>query len=193
MHITAMKKTIIVLLYVLGFVYAIPQQRPRQRQTQQSQIGSDLDAKVQDIFGSPDERPISTSVVTPDPFYTPTSSPQTLVVDDQNCTCVPYHMCDPRTNMVKTDPLNSNEVTGFGNIDIRSDARDCEEALDVCCIGASTLEESIKPKPIETAPAGCGVRNIRGVDFQLVGAFVSQYFFQNFFNISIKSYKLSIF
>lgn len=187
MHSAAMKKTIIVLLYVIGFVYPIPQQR----QQQQSQFGSDLDAKVQDIFGSPDQHPISTSVVTSDPFYTPTSSPQTLVIEDQNCTCVPYHMCDPRTNMVKTETVNSNEVTGFGNIDIRSDARDCEEALDVCCIGASTTEESIKPKPVETAPAGCGVRNIRGVDFQLVGAFVSKYF-KNF-NISIKSYESLIF
>lgn len=169
MHSAAMNKTIIISLFVIGFVYAIPQQR----QPLQSQFDPDLDAKVQDIFGTPEQRPNPSSVVTPDPFYTPTSSPQTLVIDDQNCTCVPYHMCDPRTNTVKTEQMNSNEVTGFGNIDIRSDARDCEEALDVCCIGASTTEESIKPKPDQAAPAGCGVRNIRGVDFQIVGATVS--------------------
>lgn len=169
-----MKKTFIVSLCVIGFVYAIPQQRQRQpQQTQQSQFAPDLEEKVKDIFGTPDQRPSTNLVVTPDPFYTPTSSPQTLLIDDQNCTCVPYHRCDPRTNMVKTDQIDSNEVTGFGKIDVRADTRDCEEALDVCCIGASTTEESIKPKPAETVPAGCGVRNIRGVDFQLVGAFVS--------------------
>lgn len=47
--------------------------------------------------------------------------------------------------------------------------------MDVCCVGAAMREEPIVPKPLEnrtTYEAGCGVRNVDGLDFQLAGAFV---------------------
>lgn len=114
-------------------------------------------------------------IVTPDPTYVPTTAPQTLTVNQQNCTCVPYHLCDPITNTVRETP-NEDEVTGFGKIDIRFDPLDCVDVLDVCCVGVAQREESIVPKPNENVPtqeAGCGVRNVGGLDFELAGAFVS--------------------
>lgn len=187
-----MKKTIIVSLvlnlYVIDVLYAVPQTLSK-RQIQQTQSEKDrlIDIEIEKTFGTATEPTISTLVVTPDPTYVPTSSPQNLVINEQNCTCVPYHMCDPTTNTVKSDPVNTDEITGFGNIDIRFDSHDCQEILDVCCVGVATKEVSIQPKPIKNVPtqeAGCGVRNVGGLDFTITGAFVSQNFKISIFQFS---------
>lgn len=71
---------------------------------------------------------------------------------------------------------NDDEITGFGKIDVRFDEDSCEAVLDVCCINEAQREESIQPKPIRNVPtqeAGCGVRNVGGLDFELAGAFVT--------------------
>lgn len=115
------------------------------------------------------------NIVTPDPNYVPTTSPLVLVKNQQNCTCVPYHMCDPQTNTV-IQPVNDDDVTGFGKIDIRFNDQECVDVLDVCCVGAAQREESITPPTKEgtiTKEAGCGVRNVNGIDFQITGAVVS--------------------
>lgn len=86
-------------------------------------------------------------------------------------------MCDPNTNSVRNPEVN-DEITGFGVIDIRFDPLDCQDVLDVCCVGAATREKPIVPKPVENVPtqeAGCGVRNVGGLDFQLAGAFVCSF------------------
>lgn len=114
------------------------------------------------------------TVVTPEPFVQPTSQPTVLRKDTANeCTCVPYYMCDPSDNTVRgEDP----DFDGFGVIDIRFDERACQDVLDVCCKGANQKEEPIVVKPIVQKPnraAGCGIRNVGGIDFQLAGAVVS--------------------
>lgn len=161
----------IVSLTVINAVTAIPQWQ---------QTPPNEDPNVQSVIDSifTTQRPINRGpgvVVTPDPTYTPTSSPQVLTVNEQTCTCVPYHMCDPNTNTVR-EVVNDDEVTGFGVIDIRFDPLDCQDVLDVCCVGAARRTDPIVPKPIENVPtqeAGCGVRNVGGLDFQLAGNFVS--------------------
>lgn len=143
---------------------------------------------IQDIFGSPQQQPQPLPptrspsrgagvIVTPDPNFivTPTTSPQMLFINQQNCTCVPYHMCDPKTNTVRNQESNDEE-TGYGVIDIRFNPNDCQDVLDVCCIGAATIDAS-EPVPVEPPKppqAGCGVRNVGGLDFQVAGAFVSK-------------------
>lgn len=174
---------------VINVLYAIPQGTGRQTQNQQqSETDPDIQRQIDAIFPPPagtfetgstgtTERTRGAGfVVTPDPNFVPTSSPQTLTINQQNCTCVPYHMCDPTTNTVKSETVNTDAVTGFGVIDIRFDTHDCQEILDVCCLGDSTREESIEPKPVKNVPtqeSGCGVRNVGGLDFQLAGAYVS--------------------
>lgn len=88
-------------------------------------------------------------------------------------------MCDPNTNTVK-GTTSTDEITGFGIIDIRFDETDCQDVLDVCCLGAATSPTTIEPKPVKNVPtqaAGCGVRNVGGLDFELAGAMVRLYFF----------------
>jgi len=69
---------------------------------------------------------------------------------------------------------STDEITGFGVIDIRFDETDCQDVLDVCCLGVATSPVSIEPKPVKNGPptqaAGCGVRNVGGIDFELAGA-----------------------
>lgn len=140
---------------------------------------------IQDIFGPASPSPPPTRppqrgagvIVTPDPTFTPTTSPQMLTINQQNCTCVPYHMCDPKTNTVKNQESNDEEI-GYGVIDIRFNPNDCQDVLDVCCIGAATIDNS-EPVPVDPPKppqAGCGVRNVGGLDFQVAGAFVSNFF-----------------
>lgn len=171
-----MKSSVIIaivsLTAVIYAVNAIPQRQIPPNED------PNVQAAIDSIFASSTPRTPSNRgpgvVVTPDPTYTPTTSPLVLTVDDQNCTCVPYHMCDPNTNTVK-QAVNDDEVTGFGVIDIRFDPLDCQDVLDVCCIGDAQRTEPIVPKPIEGRPtqaAGCGVRNVGGLDFKLAGAFV---------------------
>lgn len=173
----------ILSLTVIYTVNAIPQ-RVRTRQSSNNNDpnvqDSIQDSIISEIFAS-SPRPSSQSdrgagfIVTPDPTFTPTSSPLMLNINEQNCTCVPYHMCDPNTNTVK-NPNADDEVIGFGVIDIRFDPLDCQDVLDVCCVGAATREEPIIPKEkpdVPTQEAGCGVRNVGGLDFEVAGAFVS--------------------
>lgn len=177
----------------------MPQQR---RLTRQRQINPDdpaLISKIEEVFSRPTQDPTRGVgvIVTPDPTYVPTSSPQTLTINEQNCTCVPYHMCDPATNTIKSDTVNNDEVTGFGVIDIRFDNHDCQEILDVCCVGHATREESITPATPENVPtqeAGCGVRNVGGLDFELAGAVVSEFeLIQSIAILKIRSFFFQIF
>uniref|UniRef100_A0A1B0DF92 Uncharacterized protein n=1 Tax=Phlebotomus papatasi TaxID=29031 RepID=A0A1B0DF92_PHLPP len=104
--------------------------------------------------------------------FQPTSAPQILTTDSgQQCTCVPYYLCDPTTNTT----IKDGRFDGFGQIDIRFDPRSCQDVLDVCCLGEKQREEPIMPSPPTTnsqpnRPRGCGIRNVGGLDFTLVGS-----------------------
>lgn len=144
-----------------------------------------LEQNIQDVFGPPvvdgpttTRRPINRGagvIVTPEPIVGPTQSPQTFVNNGQQCLCVPYWMCDPSNNTVKTDDADG-VVDGFGIIDIRFDPQSCQDVLDVCCNSDKQTEVPIVPVPIAQKPgraSGCGIRNVGGIDFQLSGNYVS--------------------
>lgn len=184
---------IISLTTVIFTVNAIPQNWRRQRQNDPNfdpnvypnndeiQNTSENIQLIEEIFNPPVRQTTPSNrgagvIVTPDPSFTPTTSPQILTINEQNCTCVPYHMCDPKTNTVRGQE-NDDEVIGYGKIDIRFDPHDCQEILDVCCIGVATIDEPQKPvEPPKPPEAGCGVRNVGGLDFQVAGAYVSFFF-----------------
>lgn len=180
-----MKTHLLIVIISLTVIYAVNATPQRSRWQRQNEDPALQDA-IEQVFNIPpngQQRPTQAPmrgvnfIVTPDPTYVPTTAPQMLTVNEQNCTCVPYHMCDPITNTVRETP-NDDEVTGFGKIDIRFDPQDCVDVLDVCCVGGAQREESIVPKPIENVPtqeAGCGIRNVGGLDFELAGAFVSRF------------------
>lgn len=161
-----------------------------------------LQAAIDSVFNTQATAPPRSgpgTIVTPVPNFVPTIVPQTLVSNTgEQCTCVPYHMCDPMTNTTRgPSPVNNggsniggggggngatqgpNEqdlIDGFGQIDIRFDPDDCQDVLDVCCRGANRKEETVSVPPVATKPnraAGCGIRNVGGIDFQITGAFVS--------------------
>lgn len=175
-----MKFIIAVLFscYILnGPAFAIPQ-RNRQRQNAQ-QPSEDVQKAIDEVFNtSPSSLPQNPNrgfaqIVTPEPILNPTTAPQTLITDGEQCTCVPYHMCDPTNNTIRGE---DDTIDGFGLIDIRFDPDDCQEVLDVCCKGGNRKEETIVPVPNPNKPtraAGCGIRNVGGIDFQITGAFVS--------------------
>lgn len=150
--------------------------------TGQQQSPADFQAAVDSVFGpqTVTQRPTSNrgfgNIVTPEPFIQPTSVPTTLKQNTADeCTCVPYHMCDPSNNMIRTD-ADAGDFDGFGVIDVRFDARECQAVLDVCCKGQFQREVTIPVKPVVQKPnraAGCGIRNLGGIDFQLAGANVS--------------------
>lgn len=176
----------IASLTVIYTVNAIPQNNDARFKRQNEDVDPEKQIVIDDIFRPRTTTPSSRGanvIVTPDPNYnpsniSPTTSPQTFFRNEQNCTCVPYHMCDPNTNTIKNE-ASDDEVTGFGVIDIRFNEEDCQDVLDVCCIGAATREEPIQPKKKENVPtkeAGCGVRNVGGIDFELKGAMVFIYF-----------------
>lgn len=131
-------------------------------------------------------RPRPSDVITPDPTFVPTTSPQMMTINEETCTCVPYHMCDPRTNRTKTQ-ASDDEVTGWGKINIRFDPYDCQAVLDVCCFGvdSATIRDPAPPMPPPPRPptAGCGVRNVGGLDFEVEGADVSS----SLLNSTVKS------
>lgn len=202
---------------------AVPQNRQRQRQrqqqaqlqlrqqiddqTQQQQpVGgtdgvidvNDPDVKraIEDVFTTPVpplRKPGFADIVTPDPNFRPTTSPQTFVTNQQECTCVPYHLCDPSNNTANSQ-VNNDAVIGFGVIDIRFDPNDCVDILDVCCAGASRREESIVPKQEEDKPtraSGCGIRNVGGLDFKITGDFVSVQFIISLYSDSFNCFNFS--
>lgn len=172
--------TTFVLLLAINTINGVPQ---RSRQTRQQEIdpsNPDIQRAIEEVFSTqPTPNRGFGVIVTPDPTFVPTTAPQTLLTENnQQCTCVPYHMCDPSNNTVR-DPANDDAVTGFGLIDIRFDPLDCQDVLDVCCLGVNRREEPIVPvAPVDKpAPAsGCGIRNVGGLDFQITGAFVSSDF-----------------
>lgn len=177
-----MKTNIVIAIIVSNVIYAVnavPQRNVRQSLTTED---PSVQIEIDKIFGNNrnvTRRPGIGDVVTPDPTYIPTTGPTVLTIKEQTCTCVPYHRCDPNTNTIKrdeADSANDDAVTGFGAIDIRFGERDCQDVLDVCCISDAQTPESITPKPVENVPtyeAGCGVRNVNGLDFQVAGALVS--------------------
>ncbi|CAG9765248.1 unnamed protein product [Ceutorhynchus assimilis] len=105
--------------------------------------------------------------------------------------CVPYHQCDSVTNTIVQDGRSD----GFGKIDIRFGANECESYLDVCCkLPNETMKEpeinnpdpTPSPRPPSTSspvtpppevvpstprPSSiyCGIRNPKGIDFQITG------------------------
>lgn len=170
---------LLVASLTLNNVAAVPQ-----RSNRQTIDNPDIQRQIDEVFNTPRTTPSRRgpgTIVTPDPNFVPdpTTSPQVLTKDEQSCTCVPYHMCDPNTNRVKNEPKDVDEVTGFGIIDIRFDPEDCQEVLDVCCVGEARRTDSIQPvvdtqKPTPNV-AGCGIRNVGGLDFEITGAFVSTF------------------
>lgn len=171
-------------LTVINVVYAIPQ-----RSTRQNIDNPDIQRQIDEVFNqrptTPRNRGASV-IVTPDPNFVPdpTTSPQVLMINQQNCTCVPYHMCDPTTNLVKqVTQADQDAASGFGLIDIRFDPDDCQDVLDVCCSREATSEVSLPPpvtvvdvpRPVPNV-AGCGIRNVGGLDFAITGAFVCTLF-----------------
>lgn len=173
---------IISLTTVIFTVNAIPQsQQNNFGDTVQNVSDDELIAGIFDptVRPTPPRRAGPGAVVTGQPVFTPTTSPQTLNIDDQTCTCVSYHLCDPRTNMYKGEDAD-DDVTGWGKIDIRFDAHDCQAVLDVCCLGVPNVPNLPPPTtpPPKPPTAGCGVRNVGGLDFEVTGAFVSRINFQ---------------
>lgn len=72
---------IFLTINVINVVYAIPQKN--------------LDERIEEVYNlnrpSPTHRrPSPSDIVTPDPSFTPTSSPQVLTVNQQNCTCMSF-------------------------------------------------------------------------------------------------------
>lgn len=158
---------------------------------------ADINSTILDVFGSgppdnqvppPRNRGFAT-VVTPEPFPDPTLSPTILLANTADeCTCVPYYLCDPNSNTIRTDEP-PGDFDGFGVIDIRFGERSCQDVLDVCCKGVNRKEEPIVVKPIVQKPnraAGCGIRNVGGLDFKLAGATVTKTYY-NFYVIIIQN------
>ncbi|XP_037917552.1 phenoloxidase-activating factor 2-like [Hermetia illucens] len=165
---------LLCLLVLIDINFGKPQQQ-QQQQNAPSQLDQPENLKnlVDSIFttASPPVRSGGfAQIVTPEPIgLEPTSSPQILQTDDGNkCICVPYYLCDPTNNTIRTD----GEFDGFGLIDIRFDPMSCQDVLDVCCKESQTQTEPINPKPVSEKPGrpkGCGIRNVGGIDFQITG------------------------
>ncbi|XP_055316155.1 phenoloxidase-activating factor 2 [Sitodiplosis mosellana] len=195
-----MKAFLLFAVISLSVIYAVnaTPQRNRRQEIQSHDKDSAIQGTIDTIFNPPNggqeqqqqSQPRTQSsrsagfVVTPDPTYMPTTAPQTSTVNQQNCTCVPYHLCDPNINMVgETANESKNEVTGFGKINVQYDPLDCVDVLDVCCVGAAQRNVSLVPKlneNVTTQEAGCGVRNVDGLDFELAGAFDNEAGFGEF-------------
>lgn len=182
-RLSSVSSSSIAVLVVISLlnVDAVPQRlRPRQNVPQQQDfdLNPDIQKNIDEVFTQASPNRGFGVVVTPDPTFIPTTAPQTMLnANNQQCTCVPYHMCDPSNNTVR-DQAEDDAITGFGLIDIRFDPLDCQDVLDVCCLGVNQREEPIVPvsppnKP--TRASGCGIRNVGGLDFQLTGAFVSAF------------------
>lgn len=140
-----------------------------------------LNDRIQRVFH--DNRGGFDMIVTPEPSIEPTRAPQYQQTNGQTCKCVPYYNCANPPN------ADTTENRFFGEIDVRYDPESCQDVLDVCCPLPSETKVPIAP-PLEqkqppsppsvtnpnVAPhqpsiaSGCGVRNVNGIDFTLVGA-----------------------
>lgn len=170
------------ILLAINTINAVPQRFRQQRQQQlpADPANPDIQKAIDEVFSTQQTPNRGFGViVTPDPTFVPTTAPQTMLNNNnQQCTCVPYHMCDPSNNTVR-EMAEDDAVTGFGIIDIRFDPLDCQDVLDVCCLGVNQREEPIVPAQPTNKPtraSGCGVRNVGGLDFQIAGAFVSRFY-----------------
>jgi plasma kallikrein len=135
-----------------------------------------IDQRIRQVFNI-DNRGFET-IVTPEPIVQPTESPQVLQnTNGQSCKCVPYWSC---ANPPRAD-TTENRI--FGEIDVRYNPESCQDVLDVCCPSttgggiAPAQEQKVTPPPITnpnapppaTTATRCGIRNVNGIDFTLVG------------------------
>lgn len=155
--------------------------------TNAQQMAADVQAAVDAVFGpatatQPAARPPSSrtrgfgNIVTPEPPGAGQQPLRNQPATEEPCTCVSYHMCDPANNRLIAGAAAVPDFDGFGVIDIRADFRECEAVLDVCCMGQFQREVTIPVPPVEqkkNRAAGCGIRNVGGLDFQLAGVKVS--------------------
>jgi plasma kallikrein len=139
--------------------------------------GFGIDQKIKQVFN----RAGFETIVTPEPInLQPTQSPQILQNNGQSCKCVPYFQCEnpPR--------VDTTENRIYGQIDVRYNPESCQDVLDVCCQssggnGGGSIppvnEIKATPPPITnpnaplppTIATRCGVRNVNGIDFTLIG------------------------
>uniref|UniRef100_A0A1A9WPE3 Phenoloxidase-activating factor 2 n=1 Tax=Glossina brevipalpis TaxID=37001 RepID=A0A1A9WPE3_9MUSC len=170
------KDTLTIIVLTIVWTKALSQQ-----QQQEQSIDPDLISKVTTLFSdTSNNQQIRQQlnrgfghVVTPVPIgdTEPSTNFQSISGRSQ-CNCVPYHLCDPSTNMVTED----RAFDGFGLINLRFGRDDdpvCDHFLDVCCDGARVHNESLVPTPQEERPnraRGCGIRNLGGIDFNITGA-----------------------
>lgn len=143
-----------------------------------------LDDRIQRVF-STGNRGTFDMIVTPEPVVEPTQSPQILQTGNGNsCKCVPYWNCANPPRIDNTD----NRF--FGEIDVRYSPESCQDVLDVCCPPSSETTEPITPPLNQKEPPSpfsppppitnpntqqpgvatkCGVRNVNGIDFTVIG------------------------
>lgn len=137
---------------------------------------------IESVFGPqptatprPDNRGAD-KIVTPEPIIGSAQFTQTTINNETQCACVPYYRCDANTRTIIADEV----VDGYGVIDIRIDSQSsqsCEHYLEVCCFDnndtVTTPTPTIVPPPPTTPPlvrsSGCGIRNVNGIDFQIIG------------------------
>ena len=165
-----------------------------------------LDDRIQRVF-STGNRGTFDMIVTPEPNVQPTQSPQYIQNGNGgSCKCVPYYECPETPN------ADTTESRFFGEIDVRYNPESCQDVLDVCCPmgGQSSVpiappqNQMAKPPPIinpNTQQASvnntCGVRNVNGIDFTVVGngneaGFAEFPWMVNFVIFWIKKYLLSV-
>jgi kallikrein len=138
----------------------------------------EIDQRIKQVFNT-DNRGGFGTIVTPEPNnLQPTQAPQVIPQSNgQSCKCVPYWSCK---NPPRTD---ATENRFYGEIDVRYNPESCQDVLDVCCsdgvgnIAPAQEQNRPTPPPItnpnapppSTIAKRCGMRNVNGIDFTLVG------------------------
>ncbi|KAI4458059.1 serine protease-related [Holotrichia oblita] len=139
----------------------------------QAQNNADKDAAVFQIFGNASEYiPPGYEIVTKAPLGSLMALPRCGTGPDEGKkVCVPYYRCDSETNTVTPEEVIN--TTGEGVIDIRENANECENFLDVCCnLPVGGVLPTTSPTPPVTPvlkPSLCGIRNENGLDFKITG------------------------
>ncbi|XP_018561637.1 tryptase alpha/beta-1 [Anoplophora glabripennis] len=123
-----------------------------------AQLGKDLDTLIGEVFKNPDT---TNAPGGGSGSSAPSLQPVEGVSGAENCTCVPYYLCNNGT-------INTN---GEGIIDIRIQDGPCQSYLEVCCNEKDQVTEPITPSPPRGGekPKGCGYRNPDGVGFRITG------------------------